>query len=357
MSRRIDARILTPFGQKSGMGNWRTASRYAQMLRASGINASIYEPSQIDDACTHSGQRTVAIVLNAARSADAVSTFVKEQIPVMLVMTGTDLYGALAPGQSGSERYQKAEQALHLARLIVVLQAEAGEEIRRRWPSLADRVHCLIQTSAPRKPYAPVMTPNSKTIRFLVAGHIREEKDPRTAFVGFHRAFPDGWAVRADGRRVPVRLIHVGSHQDKTLAQELIRLGAQYPGILLEGPLSHAQTLRQMTHVHCLIQTSISEGGALVVSEAVACRLPVIASAIPAHRGQMGGDYPGFFRTGDPDDLARVLIRFVSDDAFVEQLRERGLALASTLASPSAERDALARLIRQLSESLVKESV
>ena len=84
MSRRIDARILTPFGQKSGMGNWRTASRYAQMLRASGINASIYEPSQIDDACTHSGQRTVAIVLNAARSADAVSAFVKEQIPVML---------------------------------------------------------------------------------------------------------------------------------------------------------------------------------------------------------------------------------------------------------------------------------
>lgn len=357
MSRRIDARILTPFGQKSGMGNWRTASRYAQMLRASGINASIYEPSQIDDACTHSGQRTVAIVLNAARSADAVFAFVKEQIPVMLVMTGTDLYGALAPAQSGSARYQTTEQALHLARLIVVLQAEAGEEIRRRWPLLADRVHCLIQTSAPRKPYAPVMTPNSKTVRFLVAGHIREEKDPRTAFVGFHRAFPDGWAVRSGGRRVPVRLIHVGSHQDKTLAQELIRLGAQYPGILLEGPLSHAQTLRQMTHVHCLIQTSISEGGALVVSEAVACRLPVIASAIPAHRGQMGADYPGFFRTGDPDDLARVFMRFVSDDAFVEQLRERGLALASTLASPSSEREALARLIRQLSESLVRESV
>jgi glycosyltransferase involved in cell wall biosynthesis len=357
MSRRIDARILTPFGQKSGMGNWRTASRYAQMLRASGINASIYEPSQIEDACTHSGQRTVAIVLNAARSSEAVTTFVAEQIPVMLVMTGTDLYGALSPEQSGSERYQRAEQALHLARLILVLQAEAGDEIRRRWPKLADRVHCVLQTSAPRKPYAPVMTQHSKTIRFLVAGHIREEKDPRTAFIGFHRAFPDGWATRADGGRVPVRLIHVGSHQDKMLAQELIRLGAQYPGILLEGPLSHAQTLRQMTHVHCLIQSSVSEGGALVVSEAVACRLPVIASAIPAHRGQMGADYPGFFKTGDPDDLARVLQQFVSDDVFVARLRESGQALASLLASPTAEREALARLVRQLSESLVKESV
>jgi hypothetical protein len=71
----------------------------------------------------------------------------------------------------------------------------------------------------------------------------------------------------------------------------------------------------------------------------------------------MGADYPGFFKTGDADDLARVLLQFVSDDAFVGQLRDRGLALASVLASPSTEREVLARLIRQLSESLVKESV
>ena len=65
MTRRIDVRILTPFGQESGMGNWRTASRYAHMLRASGINAAVFEPSAADDALVSSGQRTVAVVLNA----------------------------------------------------------------------------------------------------------------------------------------------------------------------------------------------------------------------------------------------------------------------------------------------------
>lgn len=357
MTRRIDVRILTPFGASSGMGNWRTASRYAQMLRASGINASIYEAAKIDDACADSGQRTVAIVLNAARSAEHVHTFVAAGIPVMVVMTGTDLYGVLRPNRSTEPSYVATESAMQAASLILTLQEEARQEIQQRWPALADRVHVLSQTSPPRKPHSPVVTPQSKTVRFLIAAHIREEKDPRTAFQAFHRAFPEGWGVRADGRRVPVRLIHVGGYQDKTLAHELMLLAAQYPGILLEGSLTHAETMRQMTHVHCLIQPSISEGGALVIAEAVACRLPVLASNIPAHRAQLGADYPGLFRVGDADDLARQLTRFVSDPNLVEQLRSRQGGLAAKLASPAHERDELVRLVRQLVEFLPEEHV
>jgi glycosyltransferase involved in cell wall biosynthesis len=338
------------------MGNWRTASRYAQMLRASGINASIYEASKIEDACANSGQRTVAVVLNAARSAAHVHTFVKTGIPVMVVMTGTDLYGALRPDRSAEASYQAAESAVRASALIVTLQEEAKNEIQQRWPDFADRVHVLPQTSPPRKPHAPLITPQSKTVRFLIAGHIREEKDPRTAFRAFHLAFPEGWAIRADGGRVPVRLIHVGGYQDKSLAHELMLLAAQYPGILLEGSLTHAETMRQMTHVHCLVQPSISEGGALVIAEAVACRLPVIASNIPAHRAQLGADYPGLFQVGDSADLARQLTRFVGDLTLVEQLRRRQGALAAKLASPAQERDELVRLIRHLVEFLPEEN-
>lgn len=357
MTRRIDVRILTPFGASSGMGNWRTASRYAQMLRSSGINASIYEASKIDDACAESGQRTVAVVLNASRSAEHVHTFVAAGIPVMIVMTGTDLYGALRPDREGQPAYLAAQSAMRAASLLITLQEEAQQEIARRWPDLADRVFVLTQTSPQRKPHAPVITPQSKTVRFMIAGHIREEKDPRTAFQAFHLAFPDGWATRADGGRVPVRLIHVGSYQDKTLAHELFLLAGQYPGILVEGSLTHAATMRQMTHVHCLIQPSISEGGALVIAEAVACRLPVIASSIPAHRAQLGADYPGLFQVGDARDLARQLQRFVADADFVEQLRRRQGALTAKLAMPAHERDELVRLVRRLVEFLPEEHV
>ena len=351
MTRRIDVRVLTPFGAASGMGNWRTASRYAQMLRSSGINASVYEPIDILDACLSSDQRTVAIVLNAARSHQELQAFVRAEIPVILVMTGTDLYGALDPAAEGSKRYAEAEASLKAAALIVTLQTEAQQEIQQRWPELSSRVHCIFQTSPQRKPYAPTVSANSKTVRFLIAAHIREEKDPRTAFLAFHRAFPEGWATRSDGGRVPVRLIHVGSHQDRTLAQELIHLGSQYPGILLEGALTHAQTLRQITHVHALIQSSVSEGGALVVPEALACRCPVIASDIAAHRAQLGANYAGLFPVGNVEVLAQHLVRFIADEEFSRSLRQSSLALAPRLTSPAHERDALVRLVRQLADA------
>lgn len=355
MARRIDARILTPFGAASGMGNWRTASRYAQMLRASGINASIYEPKDIADACVSSGQRAVAVVLNGIRSHEEIKSFRAAGIPVLLVVTGTDLYGALKPSQQGSDRYRAAEESLHLSEIIVTLQSEAQREIQSRWPDLADRVHCIFQTSPARKPHAPQITANSKTVRFLIAAHIREEKDPRTAFLAFHHAFPEGWATRPDGGKVPARLIHVGSHQDRTLAQELINLGSKYPGILVEGALTHAQTMRQMTHVHALLQPSVSEGGALVVPEAIACRCPVIASAIPAHLGQLGPNYPGLFQVGDVEGLARLLTAFVADEGFNQKLRQTLGVLAPKLTSPAHERDELVRLVRRMADPGLKD--
>jgi glycosyltransferase involved in cell wall biosynthesis len=355
MIRPIDVRIITPFGAASGMGNWRTASRYAQMLRAGGLNASVFEAARMDEARPDSGRRTVAIVLNANRSSQAIAAFAEAGIPVMVVITGTDLYGALKPDQAASEAYELAEQSMRAAAMILTLQREAKEEIQARWPELADRVFELVQTSPPRKPFSPQVTPQTKTVRFLIAAHIREEKDPRTAFIAFHRAFPDGWADRAGGGRVPVRLIHVGGYQDKRLAQELMLLSAQYPGILMEGPLTHAETMRQMTHVHCLIQPSLSEGGALVVSEAVACRLPVIASNIPAHRAQLGAGYPALFTPGDVESLAQCMQRFVGDADFIQAIEREQADLAARLATPALEREELVRLVRRLAECLPQE--
>jgi glycosyltransferase involved in cell wall biosynthesis len=346
MTAQLDVRILTPFGAQSGMGNWRTASRYAEMLRDAAMQVKIYEPSAIARATMPSALPKVAIVLNAFRSHEQVQTFLKAKIPVLLVITGTDLYGALAPQKKGSPAYQQAEDALLSASAVMTLQAEAQNEILRRWPQLAGNVHCILQTTAPRKPSAPVLSPQSKTVRFLIAGHIRAEKDPITAFHAFRQAFPDGWAERADGGKVPVRLIHVGGEQDGALAQELAELAANYPGVRMEGTLSHAQTMRQMTQVHALLQPSVSEGGALVVAEAVACHLPIIASDIPAHRGQLGPAYPGLFPVGDAAALAEMLKRFVAQEAFLNSLLQAVNALTPRLANPVHERDELVRLVR-----------
>lgn len=346
MAAPIDVRILTPFGAQSGMGNWRTASRYCELLSSAGMQVRIYEPSGIARASMPSALPKVAIVLNAFRCAEQVQAFAKARIPVLLVMTGTDLYGALSPKKKNGHAYQQAEQSMMSASVIMTLQAQAGQEVSQRWPQLAARVHCVLQTSPIRNPNAPLLTDYSKTVRFLVAGHIREEKDPRTAFHAFHKAFPEGWAQRADGRRVPVRLIQVGGEQDKTLAIELRRLASRCHGIRMEGTLSHAQTMRQMTQVHALLQPSVSEGGALVVAEAVGCHLPIIASDIPAHLGQLGSDYPGLFPVGDIDALAHTLTRFIADEPYRASLLAAVDGLVTRLANPEHERDELVRLVR-----------
>ena len=288
----------------------------------------------------------VAIVLNAFRCAQQVQAFVKAKIPVLLVMTGTDLYGALSPEKKNGHAYQQAEQAMFNASLIMTLQSQAQQEIAQRWPQLAKLLHCVVQTSPVRKPFAPPLTSRSKTVRFLIAGHIREEKDPRTAFLAFHKAFPEGWAQQADGRRTPVRLIQVGGEQEKSLAMEMRKLASRFPGIRMEGTLSHAQTMRQMTQVHALLQPSVSEGGALVVAEAVACRLPIIASNIPAHLGQLGATYPGLFSVGDIDSLAQALTKFIADEDYRGSLLAAVNALMPRLADPLHERDELVRLVR-----------
>src|SRR5439155_26777664 len=56
-----------------------------------------------------------------------------------------------------------------------------------------------------------------------------------------------------------------------------------------------------------LAVTSEMEGGANVVSEALAAGTPVIASRIPAMEAILGRSYPGLFPLGSTEGLARLL--------------------------------------------------
>ena len=51
------------------------------------------------------------------------------------------------------------------------------------------------------------------------------------------------------------------------------------------------------------------EGGANVVSEAIAVGVPVVGVAHPGSVGLLGEDYPGYFPVGDTEGLAALLRR------------------------------------------------
>jgi len=89
------------------------------------------------------------------------------------------------------------------------------------------------------------------------------------------------------------------------------------------------------------------EGGANVVSEALADRVPVLASRIPGNVGLLGPDYPGYFPVGDTRALAELLNRAKTDGSFFDQLARR-FADGPREVSPARERAAWEEVLREL---------
>jgi glycosyltransferase involved in cell wall biosynthesis len=69
-----------------------------------------------------------------------------------------------------------------------------------------------------------------------------------------------------------------------------------------------------------MVISSVMEGGANVICEALAADVPVLASHIPGNIGMLGEDYPGYFPVGDERRLARLMAMAESDPDFYADL-------------------------------------
>jgi glycosyltransferase involved in cell wall biosynthesis len=96
-----------------------------------------------------------------------------------------------------------------------------------------------------------------------------------------------------------------------------------------------------------MVLSSLSEGGANVISEAVAAGVPVLASRIDGSVGLLGRDYPGYYPVGDTAALARLLSRLETSPDFRTRLR-RAIKRRAALFRPAREKAAWKRLIGEL---------
>ena len=65
------------------------------------------------------------------------------------------------------------------------------------------------------------------------------------------------------------------------------------------NPFPDVRWSRLFGRARAMVLSSLSEGGANVVSEAVAAGVPVLASRIDGSVGLLGRDYPGYFPVAD----------------------------------------------------------
>ena len=165
-------RIITPAPPRTRHGNRGTALRWQRILRDLGHQTRIDQSYQ-------SGACDLLIALHARRSFPSIAKFqsLNPRIPIVVALTGTDLYGDLPENV-------EAQRSLQMATRIVALQPLAKEEL----PKAARKKLRIIYQSVPKPKTRMLRRPDRFDVS--VIGHLRSVKDPfRTAMAV--RRLPD----------------------------------------------------------------------------------------------------------------------------------------------------------------------
>jgi putative glycosyltransferase (TIGR04348 family) len=286
--------IITPAPEGSLHGNRITAIRWQDFLARLGYMTSVHE--------SWSGQDAAALIaLHAYRSYSSVMAFHEchPDRPIVLVLTGTDLYRDM-------QVHNEVLRSMEAADQLIVLQSSALNLIPAHLRHKARVIYQSVQVNTLAKV-------SSADFQVIVIGHLREEKDPFC----IARSLP---LIPADSK---IQILHLGMAMTPQMEVTASGYNNALEGYRWIGEVSHADTLQMLSESRLMVISSRMEGGAHVVSEAIALGIPVIASDIPGNRGLLGGGYLGYYPVGDEIALANLLYRAETMPDFYAALKKQ----------------------------------
>ena len=267
------------------------------------------------------------IALHAWRSADSIRQF-RERFPdrpLIVALTGTDIYDYIHRDPAPTLR------SLALADRLVALQDLAYRQV----PARFRRKIRVIHQSAP--PLRRGVREAARTFDVAVIGHLRAVKDP--------------FRAAAAARRLPagsrIRIIHLGAAETgrwASTARHEMRANRRY---VWRGDRPRADVRRLFGRARAMVLSSLQEGGANVISEAVAAGVPVLASRIDGSVGLLGRNYGGYFPVGNTAALTRLLRRIETDPEFLKSLQD-AVTRRAPLFRPARETDAWKKLLGEV---------
>ncbi|MCI0388022.1 MAG: TIGR04348 family glycosyltransferase [Acidobacteria bacterium] len=328
--------IITPAPPRSRYGNRVTALRWARILKNLGHRVTVAQTYE-------GGKYDLLVALHARRSYFSISRFHSEhaKTPIIVALTGTDLYRDL-------QNSRLAQQSLEIATRIVVLHPNGIDELP---PHLRFKARVIYQSVAVRheaanyhrklkSDKAALISDVSRFLRTFdvcVVGHLRPVKDPfRTAL-----------AARLLPLSSRIRVLHVGGAMSDEMAARARAEMEVNPRYLWLDEQSRWRTRRILTQSQLCVLSSLLEGGANVLSEAIVASVPIVASRIPGTVGIMGADYPGYITVGNTRELMRLLIRAEADPDFLGLLKSHSERLIR-LFDPAREQRAWANLLGEI---------
>ena len=269
------------------------------------------------------------LALHARRSAPSIAAWAAAhpQRPLVLALTGTDLYRDIAVDAD-------AQQSLALAQRIIVLQ-ELGPMALPQ--SFREKCRVVFQSTSARQPLGKT----TAHLRAVAVGHLRSEKSPATLWAAARLLTPN------EG----IFIDHMGAALSPDMADAAMQTARDCPHYRWLGGLPHASVRARIQRAHVLVHPSAMEGGAHVVMEAVLSGTPVLASRIDGNVGMLGPAYGGYFTLGDAAALAdrlRQLRRGLDGETGQLATLTSQCEARAALFAPDAERQSLLSLLAEL---------
>ena len=325
---RLHIALAAPTRPDKTAGNQVTADRWAHQLGLLGHEVTLV-PVYETGTTSPVPPCDVVIALHAGRCAAFVASAASAQPKpkIVVALAGTDLYQDL-PDSAAVLR------SLSLADRLVVLQAHGVEHLASIDADLRAKTSIVHQSVEAR---TRTMQPPPNSFRVVVLAHLRDVKDPLLAARSARLLPPES----------RIEVVHAGaaytSHWRRAAKDEELNNG-RYRWL---GAIDRPAAAELLASAHVLACTSLLEGGANVVSEAIAAGLPVVGTDIGGNRGLLGDDHRGLVPVGDDRACARLLRQLETDPQFYATLASQSQA-RQWLVEPANERREWAETLRQV---------
>ncbi len=312
-----------------------TVERLRAGLAARDVAARVFS----SEACPGTGPRPdIVHAFHAGRSGPAAMRLASElRVPLVVTLTGTDFNEELdEPGSA-----ERVRRVLSEARAVIGFSRGCVEHVVARIPELVSTLRVIAQAPSVQgwtRPPAVRLERRPEAFTVLHLAGIRPVKGNLSAVAPLER-------LRA---RLPgLSLVFAGPVLDASYAERLSRRIAGLGWCRYAGELPRASIPAALAEADVVLNTSISEGMANALLEAMWWGCPVVAHDVPGNRELVAHEVTGLLYS-DEAGLEQCVERLAREPELAMRLARAARARVDERYSPVSELDAHLELYRQL---------